>query len=101
MMGSHLTFAAPEAAPDVVFAGDAATLKPEQFPQRSSRLHSSVASCRPPFSKARSNSNKTDRAVTDGELQTQCQVSPAFLSFHLLRRCGASIFGVLELQKSL
>ncbi len=43
-MGLPLTSSAPEAAPDAVFTGDAATLKSEQVPQRWSQLHSSVAS---------------------------------------------------------
>jgi hypothetical protein len=53
-MGPRLTSAAPEAAPDALFATDAATLRSEQLPQRSSRLYSSVASCRPPMLEARS-----------------------------------------------
>jgi hypothetical protein len=49
MMGPLLTTLAPEAAPGELFAGDAATLKSEQLPQRSSQLLSSVASFRPPI----------------------------------------------------
>ena len=49
MMGPLLTTIAPEAAPGELFAGDAATLKSEQLPQRFSRLLSSVASFSPPI----------------------------------------------------
>ena len=61
MMGPCLTTAAPEAAPGELCAGYAATLRSEQLPQRSSRPHSSVASCRPPILKADLDSDARDR----------------------------------------
>ena len=54
MMGASSHSAAPKAAPDAVFATDAATLRSEQLPRRWSRLYSSAASCRPPMLEARS-----------------------------------------------
>jgi hypothetical protein len=76
MMGARLTSATPEAAPDAVFAGDAATLKSEQLPQRLSRLQSSVVSCRPPICKADLNSNARDRPrLTMVKQQASCHVT--------------------------
>jgi hypothetical protein len=71
-MGPHLTSTAPEAAPDAVSAGYAATLKSEQLPQRSSRL--SFVGGVTQFSESKPDSNSTilsSGSVDEGLRYTQ------------------------------
>ncbi len=99
--GAPLTSSAPEAAPDAAFAGDAATLKSEQVPQRWSRLHWSVASCSPPIFESHHHAVAGDRTKLTMVSRKLGVRWAAMLSARLLRRPALRSSKVFELCEHL